>query len=110
MLVHGPAVVDVIVQRELGRREATGGEEGGSLEEIRRWEAKRRELKFQQESGEFVERAQVLRVFAITAGILRSAGEAIRVEGDEKSAKILSNAWDDVDAKVRLMFADDSQP
>lgn len=75
--------------------------------EINRWEARRRELKYKREAETMVDLADVERGFTAAAEILRRAGEAIRVEFGDEAAKILSNAWEDVHAKIDLLFAAD---
>lgn len=75
--------------------------------EIARWEAKRRQLKYRQEADETVDLADVERGFAVIAEILRRAGEAIRAEYGDSAAKILTNAWSDVRAKLDVLFAAD---
>ncbi len=104
ILIHGPAVIDVVLLRE-GQRRGAKDTQSAALEEIRQWEAKRRELKYRQESGEWIATGDVERGFMVMAEILRRAGEAIRVEYGEAAARILSNAWDDVDAKLDALFA-----
>lgn len=70
-----------------------------------RWDAKRAELKYRREAEETVDLADVERGFAEIAEILRQAGEAVRTEYGDGAAKILSNAWDDVRAKLDVLFA-----
>jgi hypothetical protein len=110
--VHGPSVVEAVTRREVeavARRVQSAGEDADStaLEEMRKWEAKRRELKYRQEVGTMVDLAELERGFGVIAEILRRAGEAVRVEYGDAAAKILANAWDDVDAKVDVLFAPD---
>lgn len=108
--VHGPAVVEVVTRREVeavARRvsQAEVSTGGTPLEEMRKWEAKRRELKYHQESGAMVDLADVDRGFMSIAEVLRRAGEAIRIEYGDNAAKILTNAWEDVRAKIDVLFA-----
>ncbi len=91
---HGPAIAA-----------AQKNTEPDSRSEVNRWEAKLRELKYRQEAAGLVELAEMERGFVMVSEILRRAGEAIRVEYGDDAAKILTNAWADVVAKVEIMFA-----
>ncbi len=108
--VHGPSVVAAVVLRET--EAVTRRLEGGSdvtsvaLEEMRRWEAKRRELKYRREAAEMVDMTDVETLFTVTAEIMRRAGETIRQEFGDRAQKILDDAWGDVDAQIDRMFAD----
>lgn len=108
MLVRGPAVVAAIAEKRLEQTGASNGTTSEALEEIRRWEARRRELRYRRESAEYVPMADVNSGFAVIAEILRRAGETIRQEFGEPAQKILNDAWDDVDAQIRILFAADN--
>lgn len=105
IMVLGPAVVSAIAER-MAERAGTEETASPALERIREWEAMRRELRYRRESAEYVPMADVEGLFTVTAEIMRRAGETIRQEFGERAAKILNDAWGDVDAQIDVMFAD----
>jgi hypothetical protein len=106
MLVRGPAVVAAIAEKRLEQSGTSNGTSSEALEEIRRWEARRRELRYRRESAEYVPMSDVEGLFSVTGEIMRRAGETIRQEFGDRAAKILGDAWGDVDAQIDVMFAD----